>query len=98
MKQAKTNRGFSLIEFEDKYESKCSIQISSFADDRCIWIGVDDADPMIMESKVKEGGTGWVKYPIHEAVQMTTRMHLNQEQVAEIIPVLQKFVDTGEIS
>jgi len=27
-----------------------------------------------------------------------SRMHLSREQVAELLPILQKFVDTGELS
>jgi hypothetical protein len=30
-------------------------------------------------------------------VNKTGRMHLSREQVAELLPYLQKFVDTGEI-
>lgn len=71
MKTTKTQRGFSRIEFEDFYSSKCSIQKSSLADDDCIWIGED--------------------------VLIKTSMHLNREQVAELLPYLQKFVKTGEI-
>ena len=41
--------------------------------------------------------TGWIPYPIPEEVLLCTRMHLSREQVAELMPVLQKFVDTGEI-
>jgi len=98
LKQTKTNRGFGLIEFTDKYEAKCTLQKSSLATEDAIWLGVDDANPKIMASKVMEGGTGWVKYLLHPDVMINTRMHLTQEQVADLIPVLQKFVDTGEIT
>jgi hypothetical protein len=27
-----------------------------------------------------------------------SRMHLNRKQVAELLPILQKFVETGELS
>lgn len=40
---------------------------------------------------------GWVKYPIPDCVSINTRMHLNREQVKELLPILQKFVDTGDI-
>jgi hypothetical protein len=97
MKFTKTDRGFALIEFTDRYDAPCSLQKSSLATEDAIWIGVDDADPKILASKVQEGGTGWVKYPIPEDVSLNTRMHLTREQVAELLPHLQKFVDTGEI-
>lgn len=94
----KTARGFSLIEFKDFYDNPCSLQKSSQAFVDCIWLGVDDANPQIMASKVVEGGTGWVKYPIPDDVSLYTRMLLDRQQVARLLPVLQKFVETGEIS
>jgi len=104
MKKTKTHRGFDHIEFEDSYNEKCSIQKSSLATAHAIWLGVDDASPQIMASQAAQHGvdtaetTGWVPFPIHEDVLLTTRMHLTQEKVAELLPILQKFVDTGEIS
>lgn len=97
MKKTKTNRGFAIIEFKDRYDSACSLQKSSLATEDCIWFGVDDAEPKIMASQTPEGGTGWVPYPLSENVLLTTRMHLTQEQVKNILPYLQKFVETGEI-
>lgn len=99
----KTSRGFAVREFIDLYGAKCSIQKSSLATDDAIWLGVDNADPKIMASQAKSFGitteetTGWVSYPVPYEVQLTTRMHLNRKQVAELLPILQKFVDTGEI-
>ena len=97
LKETTTNRGFKLIEFDDLYETRCNIQESSLATDKAIWLGVESAEPKIMASKTKEGGTGWVDYPIPEDVKLTTRMHLTREQVNNLLPILQKFVDTGEI-
>ena len=91
MRKSKTNRGFALVEFTDLYGAKCSIQKSSLATDDAIWFGVDDADPKIL------GQNGWEKYPIPENVLLTTRMHLNQKQVANLLPILKKFVESGEI-
>ena len=62
-----------------------------------VWIGVDDADPRILASRVQEGATGWVKYPMPDDVLMTTRMHLTRDQVENILPILKRFVETGEI-
>ncbi len=97
MKKEKTNRGFSLVEFTDHYDNPCSLQMSSLAETEAIWLGVEDANPQIMASKVQEGGTGWVKYPLHADVLLNTRMHLTREQVAELLPHLQRFVNTGGI-
>jgi len=97
IKESYTQRGFKLIEFIDLYEKKCNIQKSSLATEDAIWFGVENANPQIMASKTEKGGTGWVDYAIPEDVFLTTRMHLTREQVEILIPVLQKFVDTGEI-
>lgn len=103
MKKSKTNRGFELIEFKDRYGAKCSIQKSSLATEDAIWFGIDDPEPKIMASVAPQHGiftketTGWVEYPIPNDVLLTTRMHLTQKQVKDILPILQKFVKTGEI-
>ena len=99
----KTHRGFAYSEFTDRYGVKCSIQKSSLATDDAIWLGVDDASPKILASKAVELGiktdetTGWVSYPIPKDVMLTTRMHLTQEMVRDLLPALQRFVDTGEL-
>lgn len=98
-----TTRGFKTIFFKDRYSSQCSIQESSLATEEAIWIGIDDADPLIMASDAPKYSiattetTGWVPYPIPPEVLLSTRMHLTREQVADLIPILQKFVDTGDI-
>jgi len=103
MEKEKTNRGFSIFNFKDRYNQECSLQKSSLAFEDAIWFGIDNADPKIMANQAAKHGvqtketTGWVPFPIPEDVLLSTRMHLTQEQVAELIPVLQKFVETGEI-
>lgn len=98
-----TERGFAIAHFEDKYKADCCIQKSSFAGEDCIWLGITDPDPVVMASDAKSLGIkteaeyGWIPYPIPEVVLIPTRMHLNVEQVKELIPILQRFVDTGEI-
>ena len=87
-----------MIEFKDYYDKECTLQKSSLATEDAIWLGVDDADPKIMASQVMEGGEGWVKYPIHPDVLLSSRMHLTRSQVEELLPVLKKFVETGEIN
>ena len=96
LEQKTTERGFGLFEFQDKYGAKCSLQDSSLATEPAIWFGVDDADPKIMACKVIEGGKGWTKYLIPEDVLLTTRMHLTQEQVKALLPILTHFAETGE--
>jgi len=92
-----TSRGFNLIKFNDLYDIECSIQKSSLATDDAIWFGVNDADPHIMASKTLQGGTGWVRYDVPDDVSFNTRMHLNREQVKELLPILKKFVKTGNL-
>ena len=102
--QSKSNRGFSKLEFKDRYDSICSIQKSSLATEDAIWFGVEDANPLIMAADAKSVGletdetVGWIKFPIDDKVLLHTRMHLTVDQVKELIPVLQHFVDTGEVS
>lgn len=92
IKKIKTQRGFAGIEFNDRYEAKCLIQKSSLATEDAIWFGVDDADPKILIP-----GSGWQPFEIPKEVLITTRMHLTQKQVKKLLPILQKFVETGEI-
>lgn len=88
-----TNRGFSLIEFEDTYKDKCSIQKSSYGSEPRIWFGIDDANPQICIQ-----GQGFVPYKLPEEVHLTTRMHLNQEQVKQLLPILERFAKTGNLN
>jgi len=104
MIQSKTNRSFDMIEFTDRYGDACIIQKSSLAGEDAIWFGISDACPQIMASDALAAGVdtaetaGWVPYPIPKNVLLTTRMHLTRELVAELLPILHRFVDTGEIS
>lgn len=99
----KTPRGFSYGEFTDYYNNQCSIQKSSLATQDAIWLGIDNPNPQIMASDAKKYGIdtdetcGWVPYPIPPVVSLSTRMHLTIDQVAALLPVLQHFVDTGEV-
>lgn len=85
MKVTKTNRGFRLIEFNDRYKQSCSIQDSSLATESAIWLGVSNTGPNM------EGPNGKVSEDIN------ARMHLTMEMVEALIPVLQRFVKTGSI-
>lgn len=103
IKKSKTNRGFSLREFEDSYGYKCYVQKSSSAERDCIWLGIRDANPQVLASHAHEYGiktdetTGWIPYPIPDEVLIHTQMHLTQKQAKALIRILQKFVDTGEL-
>ncbi len=41
MKLFCTERGFARANFVDRYREQCSIQESSLATERCIWLGCD---------------------------------------------------------
>lgn len=98
-----TARGFAYLQFKDAYDKLCTMQKSSLATDDAIWLGIDDPDPQIMASEAADYGvktketTGWVPYPIPDAVNIHTRMHLTREQVKALLPALMHFVDTGEV-
>lgn len=104
LKTEYTGRGFAIIRFEDRYGVKCSIQKSSLMGEDAIWFGTTDPDPRIMLTHARRLGVdpgnadnGWVSYPIPPEVLMNDRMHLNVDQVKALIPILQHFVDTGEL-
>lgn len=102
-----TKRRFPYVKFSDLYGAECSIQLSSLASDNAIWFGVDDANPQIMARDAHRLGldyllhdgperlNGWVDYHILPEVQLTTRMHLTQEQVKALLPILQFFAEHG---
>ena len=100
---SKTHRGFTIQKFTDRKNTQCSIQQSSDEATPAIWLGVDFANPKIMASDAKRLGvvtdktTGIINYPLPPQVDLTTRMHLTQDQVKAILPTLIKFVETGEI-
>ena len=97
IKKGETQRGFEFHEFEDSKGVKCSIQKSSIATEDAIWFGCDDADPRIFIPYDKEP---WQKLekPAHaQSWVFNTRMHLNREQVKQLLPILTKFVADGEI-
>ena len=41
---------------------------------------------------------GWVGFPIPKEVFLSTSMHLTRKQVKELLPLLQNFVETGDLS
>jgi len=99
----KTHRGFDYSEFIDSYGAKCSVQKSSSAMEPKIWFGVQDANPIIMVSDAIKlglnptGQNGWTKFEVPKEVMFTTRMHLTQEMLHDLMPTLTQFVDTGEL-
>lgn len=92
IKHSKTYRGFGRIDFKDKYNVDCSIQESSLATDNCIWFGCNEANPRHLVP-----GQGWQPVEMPTEYYASTRMHLSQEQVLELLPILVKFAYTGTL-
>ena len=107
-------RGFPQVIFHDAHGCECSVQCSSAIDDSqrgmenpgtsFLWIGVNDPDPRIMASKAVSLGihtaevAGWIPFPVPDCVLMSTRMHLNREQVSGLIVRLREWLDTGKFA
>ena len=92
MKIEKTKRGFHIINFLDSNNVKCSLQESSAAEDDYIWLGCDDANPRKLVPY-----EGWQPIKMPEDYLADTRMHLNRDKVAELLPCLIQFVMTGNL-
>ena len=107
----KTARGFPYVRFHDRNGELCSLQNSSAIGDyddslerpgsSFVWLGPDDANPIIMARDAKRLGIetkedcGWIEYDIPKEVSLTTRMHLNREQVQGLIGRLQCWLEKG---
>jgi len=96
----KTERGFDRMEFKDRNGVDCSLQKSSLATEDCIWLGCNE----IGLKRFAPGAGGWTDVPLEQngpygvVHSANTRMHLSREQVAAMLPALQRFVETGELS
>lgn len=86
MNKTKTDRGFLKFTFDDRYGQVCSIQKSSLAGEDAIWLGVENTGPNIHGQRTDAP---------NEAIM--ARMHLTQEQVKELLPLLKNFVKTGDL-
>lgn len=94
MELTKTKRGFEKGKFTDLYGEKCSIQKSSLATDDAIWLGIDDPKLTVFEN---DQMGKYLEVDMPKNFSVNSRMHLNREQVQELLPILQKFVETGDL-
>lgn len=103
MKKEITARGFALYTFHESSGEQCSLQKSSAAEEDYIWLGFDKIN---LKTFTPYGiPSSWKEYHDEDlskifrcdTVVANTRMHLSRKQVKKLIPLLQKFVDTGEI-
>lgn len=97
MKIEPTNRGFLKGKFKDRNGVECSIQESSSAEATCIWLG---ANAIGLKKFIP--GEGWSDVPLENEPMginhvANTRMHLTQENVAELLPLLAHFAAYGSL-
>lgn len=96
--EEKTARGFAKVAFSDHYGVACSIQKSSLATEEAIWIGTDDLGLQRFASDY----TGWHDVDLNEVfpgqtISANTRMHLTQDDVGALLPLLVHFAQTGQV-
>ena len=96
-KLQRTNRGFLYSEFKDCYGTDCVIQESSLAEQQAIWLGAKALKVQQFHPNTSEP---WRPFQFPEGAIVTgnERMHLTREQVADLLPVLQRFADTGHLA
>lgn len=82
MQVKQNDSGFKCIDFKDFYKQLCSLQKSSIATIECIWLGVDTLIDLNTQKILGDN----------------QRTHLTQTQVKELLPFLQKFADTGQLT
>ena len=92
MKGHVTQRGFGRFEFVDSYGAQCSVQESSVVPR--LWLGIDQPE---VKTLTGVPGVGWVKVELPEGAEVFGRMHLTQEQVTELLPLLTHFAETGTL-
>lgn len=92
MQAQKTARGFKFYQFTDRYGVACSLQESSLAEEACIWLGCDQPNPRVLVP-----GKSWQPVQLPADTLCDTRMHLTQEQVKELLPILTRFAETGSL-
>lgn len=95
MKEELTARGFKLLTFKDSNGVECTVQQSSSIESK-IWLGAKE-----IGLKHFKAGIGWqdvdFEHTIEDHYVANNRMHLNIDQVKELIIILQQFVDKGEL-
>lgn len=96
MERELTERGFPLYTFKDSRGKPCSLQESSLATEHRIWLGHNEIGLSAFTP-----GKGWEEVNLSEKGWVNcianTRVELSREKVKDLLPVLQKFAETGEI-
>jgi hypothetical protein len=94
MEISHTERGFSISKFKDAEGEDCSLQKSSSAMEDKIWLGVSHPKLIVFEN---EQMGKYIVADMPKNFDVYSRMHLNQEQVKQLLPYLIKFAETGEL-
>lgn len=94
MKIDKNERGFAFSKFKDRSGYNCLIEKSSLATEECIWLGVDDSKLTIFDD---EKMIKCINTKLPENWRVNTQMELTRKQVADLLPLLQNFVNTGNL-
>ena len=93
-----TQRGFAIGEFKDAYGTECVIQQSSSVEPR-IWLGAKKLE--VKEFVAFREPEAWVTLEFENTMEHhfvgNERMHLSQENVKQLLPLLQRFAETGEL-
>lgn len=96
LRETKSHGRGLVIEFQDSKNNPCYIQHSSCIDPS-IWIGVNEYNPLIMKSDPIDNSEEWIDYSIPEGTYINTGLHLSQDYVKGIIPILFDYAYTGEL-
>lgn len=94
MKTGITQRGFATGEFTDKNGMKCVLRESSLATESCIWLGISSPKLTVFED---ENMGKYLVTDLPKNWKVDSLMHLTRENVRELLPLLQNFVETGEL-
>ena len=98
MDMKRTSRGFAYYDFRDGNGTECSVQKSSAAEADFIWLGANE-----IGLKRFTPGRSWEPvelqddFPFGVTHSANNRMHLTRENVRALLPILQRFANTGQI-
>lgn len=98
IKRTRTARGFELLTFNDRSGTECTLQESSLATEAAIWFGAAS----LSVKRCPKDWTGWhgidfaTLFPGQDIVG-NERMHLTQDHVRALLPILQHFADHGDL-
>ena len=77
---------------------ECRIQKSSLATEECIWLG---ASKLRVQEFVAFRDPAWKDVEFENTISHhfvgNESMHLSRKQVKKLLPILQRFVETGEV-